>query len=574
MDRQGNVFLGIDVGSGSSRAALISDSGELLAIASTPFTTYRPHADFFEQSTQEIWQSVCTSVQAALNKAEMDAHRIKGIGFDATCSLVVSTSGSTPESARPVSISPSSQFEDTNRDIIMWCDHRAKEQAKRITATKHEILKSVGGVMSLEMELPKTLWLKDHMPEEKWRTVGRLFDLPDFLTFKACGETFPSRCSVVCKWCYSAKPESGENDSSGSGSDDGSDDSICAGSASGWPADFLMQIGLPELVENHCEKLCGPGNTDQTVHYAGEYIGGLTEKAAQELGLVPGIAVGAAVIDAYAGAIGTLGASVAGKQPSIGEAQTRIAIICGTSSCHLAMSKKKIFVPAYAQALDLAAAEQPALSIYTFLNRRVESLFKASSLPHLAYLTKTLHLTPDHHGNRSPLADETMRGLITGLDLHGNTVDGLALLYLATLQALALGTQQILEALQRGGYEIDTICISGGQSLNELFVQILADVTQKPIVHSHAGGEASVVFGAAICGKVAYETGERKQKEGKVDDMRTALWEAMTSLTRAERTVEPTRDQVLQQFYRNKYRVLEAMQHDQRKYADIMARTD
>ncbi|KAF9971365.1 hypothetical protein BGZ73_005714 [Actinomortierella ambigua] len=596
MNHQQDVFLGIDVGSGSSRAALITTTGELLAIASTPFTTYRPSPNFFEQSTQEIWQSICTSVQDALKKAQIDPHRVKGIGFDATCSLVVATSGSTPETVRPVSISPSTQFEDSTRDIIMWCDHRAKEQAKRITATQHEILKSVGGVMSLEMELPKTLWLKDHMPEDKWKTVGRLFDLPDFLTFKACGETFPSRCSVVCKWCYSAKPEGKDDNDS---------------SASGWPADFLVQIGLPELVDNHCEKLCGHGNTDQTVHYAGEYIGGLTETAAREFGLLPGIAVGAAVIDAYAGAIGTLGASVAGKRQSIDEAQSRIAIICGTSSCHLAMSKKKNFVPgvwgpfngvmlpdmwiaeggqsstgqlidhltsthpAYAQALELAAAEQPALSIYAFLNRRVESLFKASSLPHLAYLTKNLHVTPDHHGNRSPLADETMRGLITGLDLHGNTVDGLALLYLATLQALALGTEQILEALRKGGYEINTVCISGGQSLNDLFVQILSDVTQMPIVHSHAGGEASVVFGAAICGKVAYETCEPKKRgEDSMAYMRTALWDAMTSLTHAERTVEPNRDAALQQFYRNKYRVLIAMQHDQRKYADIMASTD
>ncbi|KAG0240720.1 hypothetical protein BGW41_006717 [Actinomortierella wolfii] len=608
MDHQESVFLGIDVGSGSSRAALITASGELLAIASTPFNTYRPSPDFFEQSSQEIWQSVCTSVKAVLSKAKIaDPQRVKGIGFDATCSLVVSTSGSTPETARPVSISPSSQFEDTTRDIIMWCDHRAKEQAMRITATKHDILKSVGGVMSLEMELPKTLWLKDNMPEEKWKTVGRLFDLPDYLTFRACGEAFPSRCSVVCKWCYSAKQ-------------DDQAEGARAEAKSGWPADFLTQIGLPELVDNHCEKLCGPGNKDQKVHYAGEYIGGLTETAAKELGLVPGIAVGAAVIDAYAGAIGTLGASIAGKRPSIDEAQSRIAIICGTSSCHLAMSKKQIFVPgvwgpyngvmlpnmwmaeggqsstgqlidhlvtthpAYAQALELARAEQPPLSIYAFLNRRVESLFKASSLSHYAYLTKSLHLTPDHHGNRSPFADESMRGLITGLDLHGNTIDGLALLYLATLQALALGTKQILDALQREGYQIDTICISGGQSLNELFVEILADVSQLPIVHSHAGGEASVVFGAAICGKVAYETCKPPRKAEENDDgghggvakadIHTALWDAMTSLTRAERTVEPNRDPALRQFYTNKYRILEAMQRDQRKYAEIMARTD
>lgn len=327
-----DVFLGVDVGSGSSRAALITATGKLLAIHSTPQSTSRPAPDYFEQSSDEIWSAICTSVKAVLAIARVDPASIKGIGFDATCSLVAYTSG-TPEVARPVSISPSSDFQDHNRNIIMWCDHRAKDQAIRITETRHEILKNIGGTMSLEMELPKTLWLLENMPKEKWQQIGRLFDLPDFLTWKATGDYLPSRCSVVCKWCYKAGPESLAD------GHDGSQDR-----KQGWPADFLRQIGLGEIAEENCQKLCGIGNSEQRVHFAGEHIGGLTEKAAEELGLVPGIAVGGAVIDAYAGAIGTLGAKLNGKQPTMDEASKRISMICGTSSCHLAMSKKPIFV--------------------------------------------------------------------------------------------------------------------------------------------------------------------------------------------------------------------------------------
>lgn len=43
----------------------------------------------------------------------------------------------------------------------MWMDHRAAEQASRITAMKHEVLQRVGGVMSPEMQPPKLLWLKE-----------------------------------------------------------------------------------------------------------------------------------------------------------------------------------------------------------------------------------------------------------------------------------------------------------------------------------------------------------------------------------------------------------------------------
>ncbi len=42
----------------------------------------------------------------------------------------------------------------------MWMDHRAETQANAINATKHKVLEFVGGQMSLEMEPPKLLWLK------------------------------------------------------------------------------------------------------------------------------------------------------------------------------------------------------------------------------------------------------------------------------------------------------------------------------------------------------------------------------------------------------------------------------
>ncbi|KAF9428313.1 hypothetical protein BGZ94_002820 [Podila epigama] len=584
-----DVFLGVDVGSGSSRAALISATGTLLAIHSTPFSTTRPAPDFFEQSSNEIWRATVGSIRAVLTASGIDPARVKGIGFDATCSLVAYSAG-TPETAQPVSISPSSGFEDHDRNIIMWCDHRAKDQACRITATGHDILRNIGGTMSPEMELPKTLWLYENMPRDKWDSIGRLFDLPDFLTWKATGHYLPSRCSVVCKWAYKARPSSKDEK-------DGDKEE------QGWSDAFLRSIGLGEIADNDCQLLCGLGNKSQQVNFAGEFIGGLTETVAKELGLLPGTAVGGAVIDAYAGAIGTLGAQTNGVPPTVGEAQKRISLICGTSSCHLLMSDRPIFVKgvwgpfhgvmlpdmwvaeggqsstgqlidyltkthvAYSEALKCAQEASPqALTIYEYLNQHLEVLAKTRTLDNVAFLTRRLHMTPDHHGNRSPFADQTMRGSIVGLDLNSGTVDGLAVLYLAAVQALVLGTQQILDSLRREGYTIETACISGGLSLNRLFVRVLADVLQLPVVLPGSGGDAAVVVGAAVCGAVAYESSKRALGAG----MDGLLWDAMARLTSSSDVVQPTDDPKLRQFYEAKYRVLEKMQQDQRDYERLM----
>ena len=50
---------------------------------------------------------------------------------------------------------------DRQKNVVMWMDHRAAEQAARITNTGHKVLSRLGGVMSPEMQPPKLLWLKE-----------------------------------------------------------------------------------------------------------------------------------------------------------------------------------------------------------------------------------------------------------------------------------------------------------------------------------------------------------------------------------------------------------------------------
>jgi ribulose kinase len=73
---------------------------------------------------------------------------------------------------------------EEKQNVILWMDHRAQEEADFVNSTGHDILQYVGGKVSLEMQTPKMLWLRKNLPTS-WNSAALLFDLPDFLTWKA-----------------------------------------------------------------------------------------------------------------------------------------------------------------------------------------------------------------------------------------------------------------------------------------------------------------------------------------------------------------------------------------------------
>ena len=298
-----SYFIGVDVGTGSARAGVFDLNGRMVGQASQAIDLYRPKADFVEQSSDNIWQAVCNAVRDAVNQADINPIQVKGLGFDATCSLVV-----LDKEGKPLTVSPSGR---TEQNIIVWMDHRAIAQAERINATKHRVLDFVGGIISPEMQTPKLLWLKQHMPTT-WANAGYLFDLPDFLTWRATQDATRSLCSTVCKWTY-------------------------LGHEQRWDKSYFQQIGLEDVLEHDAAKI------GSDVKMMGEPLGhGLTQRAASEMGLIAGTAVSVSIIDAHAGTLGTLGAT--GVSGEVADFNRRVALIGGTSTGHMAMSRTARFI--------------------------------------------------------------------------------------------------------------------------------------------------------------------------------------------------------------------------------------
>ena len=141
-------YIGIDVGTGSARAAIMSDDGTIVALASENIALYQPQTGWYEQSTTNIWNCICTSIHRAMAQHNIDPNSIRGIGFDATCSLSVFD-----DDDKPVAVT-GPKFDNADgldRNVILWLDHRPVEETKKINATNHNLLRYVGGQMSIEM---------------------------------------------------------------------------------------------------------------------------------------------------------------------------------------------------------------------------------------------------------------------------------------------------------------------------------------------------------------------------------------------------------------------------------------
>jgi FGGY-family pentulose kinase len=474
-DKQSFV-VAVDVGTGSARAGVFDLTGRQLARAERAIELRRPQPDWAEHDSGQIWAAVCAAVREAVATSGIEPAQVSGIGFDATCSLVVRG-----RDGSPLPVSPGSE---PRWDTIVWLDHRATAEAERCNATGHSVLDFVGGAISPEMETPKLIWLKQHVPQS-WERAGHFFDLADFLTWRATGSTARSQCTLTCKWTY--LPHRG-----------------------GWQRDFFEAVGIPDMLER--------GGLPAMASPMGADLGSLTARAADELGLSAQCRVAAGLIDAHAGALGLLGGAA-----EAGIIDRNAALIAGTSTCLMALSPQQRAVPgvwgpylgavlpgtwlneggqsATGALLDHiicwhGAGGEPNAAMHGRIVARIDALRAAEG----GNFANGLHVLPDFHGNRSPLADPHAVGVISGLTLDAG-FDSLCRLYWRTTVGIALGVRHIVEALNGQGYRIDTLHVAGGHVNNPLLMELYADATGCDVVQAETGD--AVLLGTAMAAAAA-----------------------------------------------------------------------
>ncbi|KAG9753155.1 Pentulose kinase, partial [Aureobasidium melanogenum] len=272
----------------------------------------------------------------------------------------------------------------------------------------------------------------------------------------------------------------------------------------------------------------------------------------------------------------------------VSQAFTRLAAVAGTSTCHLAMSHKPVFVegvwgpyrdvlipdywmaeggqsatgellkhvlethPAFQQAMSVA--ETFNANIYDYLNEHLNEMMTKENAPTISYLGRHFFFYGDLFGNRSPIADPNMKGSVIGLS-SDRSLDGLALYYYATMEFIALQTKQIIQRMNDSGHVINSIFMSGSQCQNGILMDLMATACEMPVViprYVHA----AVVHGAAMLGAKAASA----DKDGNTEP----LWDIMDRMSKPGKVVLPGKDQNEKKLLEAKYKVF-LMQCEQQR---------
>lgn len=165
-------FLGVDIGTGGSRAVVIDEAGAIVAQATVehaPFAS--PHPGWSEQSPDDWWRAASEAIGKALENVSAD--EISGVSFSGQMHGSVFLDES----------------DSVIRPALLWNDQRTAPQVEELKKTIGDprIIEMVANPAVTGFTLPKLLWLRENEPEN-WNRVRTVLLPKDYVRFRLTGE--------------------------------------------------------------------------------------------------------------------------------------------------------------------------------------------------------------------------------------------------------------------------------------------------------------------------------------------------------------------------------------------------
>lgn len=413
------TFLGIDIGTGSSKAVLVDDDGLVLREARRDHATSSPRPGWFEHDADKLWWGDAVALCRELLEDAADAVSalcVSGIGP----ALLVTDDDDAP--LRPA--------------ILYGIDTRCADQASQMNVSIGEelLIERTGNVLSTQSVGPKLQWIIDEEPDT-WTRARRLYSAPSWIVRRLTGEYTLDR--------YSASA-----------------------------SDPLYDLGRREWWEEMWEPYARLERP--RLAWPGEVVGEVNAAASALTGLREGTPVMAGTIDAMAEAY-SVGCRDAGDT-MIMYGSTLFMIQVAASmvpSVHLWAAEGRT-----SESFSVAAGMATGGLVTTWLSETLGQSYGelAAAARDIRPGSDGLLLLPYFAGERTPLFDPRARGAWVGLTLSHTP----AHLYRSALEGIAMGVRHNLDAMQHAGAQARRLVAVGGGTAQRLWTQVVSDVTGLP----------------------------------------------------------------------------------------------
>jgi xylulokinase len=436
------MWLGIDIGTGSTRALLIDERGAVRAGYTAPHEDMRMERPLWaEQRPENWWDAAVIAIRGVLEEAGVSGSQVKGIGLSGQMHGLVIMDGAGA----------------VIRPALIWCDQRSQAQVDAVNAQlgRENILRYIANPVLTGFTLPKLLWVRDNEPHYFAR-VRRMLLPKDYVRFRLTGE-FATEVS------------------------DASGTALFDVVNRRWSFEMIDGLGLDRTTLPKC-------------YESVEVSGKITPRVAELTGLATGTPVVGGGGDQAASAVGN-----GIVEPGI------VSCTLGTSGVVFAHMDQVAYDPAgrvhtFCHAVRdkwhvMGVTQGAGLSLQWFRNQLApgtdydaltaeagESPAGAQGLFWLPYLM----------GERTPHLDATARGGWIGLTNSHRRAD----LIRAVIEGVSYSQRDCLDIVAGLGVPLNSVRASGGGAKSAFWRQLLADILGKRVVTLET--QEGSAYGAAL----------------------------------------------------------------------------
>jgi len=435
-------LLGIDVGTGGTRAVLLEEAGRVLGSATAEHAPMvSPQLGWAEQDPRDWWRAACVAIAECLSKASTDAGEIAAMGLSGQMHGLVLLDAA-GEVVRPAPI---------------WCDQRTEEECRAITEQvgAKRLIDLVANPALTGFTLPKIWWVRAHEPE-LWSRVRSIMLPKDYVRFKLTG----ARATDVA---------------------DASGTLLFDVVNRRWSAEMLQASALraeilPDVFESQeiTGRISKDGSVASGLREGTPVVAGGGDQAAG--------AVGMGIVEPgnVSATIGTSGVVFAATSRPVVEPKGRIHTFC-----HAIPGRWHVMGVTQGAGLSLRWFRDQfagGASYDALMKEAAEAPAGADGLLWAPYLM----------GERTPHLDPNARGALVGLTAQHTRAHVIR----AILEGVAFSLRDTFTIFRELGVPVKSIRLGGGGARSHLWQQIQADIYGMPVDLIEA--EEGAAYGAAL----------------------------------------------------------------------------